>query len=182
MPMSRIMLLAWLPSLLLTACGGRDLRVEDRIPDIPASQQMAILRRELMDRWPFIPAEGALGCLTDAVVFRAGAVTYALNDQARSRGYAPADPIVLTTPGPPSNPPGRIKQDERMRVFAASDACRVRAEPVLCRQELARAHTLTADELAQIEVEGRERSWPPLPRHPRSLAPVLEAGLALCRH
>ena len=179
--MSRIGLLAWLPSVLLTACHGRDPRVEDRIADIPVNQQMAISRRELTDKWPFIPAAGALGCLSDAVVFRAGGVTYALNDAARSRGYAPVDPIVLTTPGPPSHPLARIKQDERMQVFAAADACRVHAQPAVCRQELARAHALTLEELAQIEVEGQERSWPPLSRHPRSLAPVLEPGLALCR-
>jgi hypothetical protein len=179
--MNRITLFACLPSLLLTACSGRDVRIEDRIADIPASQQMAISRRELTDGWPFIPAEGALGCLSDAVVFRAAGVSYALNDAARSRGYAQVDPIVLTTPGRPSNPLGRITQDERMRVFAAADACRVHPQPSVCRQELARAHTLTSDELAQIEVEGRERSWPPVPRHPRSLTPVLNAGLALCR-
>jgi hypothetical protein len=179
--MSRVTIFAWLPSLLLTACSGRDVPVKDRIADMPASQQMAISRRELTNSWPFIPGAGALGCLSGAVVFRADGVSYALNDAARSRGYAPVDPIVLTTPGPPSNPLGRIKQDERMRVFAAADACRIRAQPSVCRQELARAHTLSSDELAQIEVEGRERSWPPLPRHPRDLAPVLQAGMALCR-
>ena len=42
------------------------------------------------------------------------------------------------------------------------------------------ARGLTAGERKQIEDEGRERTWPPLPRRPRDLAPLIEAGLKLC--
>ena len=34
--------------------------------------------------------------------------------------------------------------------------------------------------LAQIEAEGHERIWPPLPPRKQSLAPILDAGLQLC--
>ena len=172
---------ACLTCLVLTAC-GQTPRVTDPIPDIPVTQQRAISRRELTESWPFVPGEGTLGCLSDAVAFRAQGVTYALNDAARTRGYAPVDAIVVAQSGPPSNPLGRIRQEERMQVFAASEACNLRAQPFVCRQELARAHALSSDELSQIDVEGRERSWPPLSPPRRSLSPVLNQGLALCRH
>jgi hypothetical protein len=35
--------------------------------------------------------------------------------------------------------------------------------------------------LTQIEDEGHERLWPPLPRQPKDLGPLVDAGLKLCQ-
>jgi len=67
-----------------------------------------------------------------------------------------------------------------MQVFAASEVCKSRADRSSCRRELAGAHHLSDDELAQIDAEGRERSWPPLTAPKMSLDAVVRAGLALC--
>jgi len=34
--------------------------------------------------------------------------------------------------------------------------------------------------MKQIEDEGHERRWPPLPRKPKDLSPLVDAGLKLC--
>jgi hypothetical protein len=169
----------WLACVSLSACAGGATPVADPIPDIPANQQRHISRREFADTWPFEPGEGTLGCIAEAVVFRAQGTTYALNDAARSRGYASADSILVSQSKPPSRPLKRITQDERMRIFRASEECAA-ADRAGCKQRLAQSRGLSADELAQIEAEGRERSWPPLSSPRRSTAPVLKAGAAMC--
>lgn len=172
--------LACLSGLFLMACSGGPVRVTDPIPDVPATQQRVTSRGEFPDLWPFIPGSGTIGCVSNAVAFRAQGVTYALNDAARARGYVSVDPIVVTRSAGPTNPLGRLRQDERMQVFAASEVCKSRADRSSCRRELAGAHHLSDDELAQIDAEGRERSWPPLTAPKMSLDAVVRAGLALC--
>lgn len=172
--------LACLSGLFLMGCSGGPVRVTDPIPDVPTPQQRVISRGEFPDLWPFIPGTGTLGCVSNGVAFRAEGVTYALNDAARARGYVPADPIVVTRSAAPTNPLGRLHQDERMRIFAASEACKSRGERSSCRQDLTRVHHLSDDELTQIEAEGRERSWPPLRAPKMSVDAVVRAGLALC--
>jgi hypothetical protein len=166
--------------LLLLACGGGSVRVADPISDIPAAQQRVISRGELADAWPFVQGTGTLGCVSNAVAFRAQGVTYALNDGARARGYVRVDPIIVSRSVAPTNPLRRLRQDQRMQIFAGSEACKSRADGTGCRAELTRVQHLSDDELAQIEAEGRERSWPPLMAPKMSLDAVLRAGLALC--
>lgn len=123
-----------------------------------------------------------LGCMASAVVFRTAGRSYAVNDAAKSRGLLAIDPIWAFQSEPPTNPLGRITQDERQRIFAASTACDARqTETAACRERLRSAHNLSDADLKQIDVEGAERLWPPLERRHFSLEPIVEAGLKLCR-
>jgi uncharacterized protein DUF2511 len=167
-------------SLMTVACGSGTVAPAEPVAGMPPAHQRQISRAELPDDWPFVPGTGTLACDGGAVAFRAQGVTYALNDGARARGYADVNPIVVTQSAAPSNPLRRIPQDDRMRIFIASSACAARPEPSVCRRDLASARQLTADELIQIDAEGRERAWPPLTPSTRSVKPVLDAGLALC--
>jgi hypothetical protein len=176
-------------ALLCVACNGdADRRATpDPIPGIPAIQQRAVSRSEFDWRWPFTVGAGTVGCSSGAAVFRANGVDYALNDVARANGFSALDQIWLTQhSGPPSNPLKAMNQDQRMRVFARAAACddgtrRSAAEALPCRQRLREAHQLTGDELKQIEVEGVERRWPPLPANLKDLGPLVEAALRLCQ-
>jgi hypothetical protein len=164
----------------LTACSGGAGPVDDPIPEIPASQQRRISRHDFVDTWPFEPGTGTLGCSGGAVVFRVQGVTYALNDTARSRGYASVNPIVVSQSKTPSHPLGRITQDERMQIFRASEGCRTSADEAACRRRLAESRALSPAELSQVEAEGRERSWPPLSPARKNTEPVVKAGAAMC--
>jgi hypothetical protein len=168
--------------LLALACSGASRSVTDPIDGIPAAQQRAISRFDFQDDWPFEPGVGTLACSTGAVVFRANGTTYALNDTARSRGYASADPIRLAQSGAPSNPLRRIRQEDRVRIFRELRACDTTADASGCRQRIARERGLASDELQQIDVEGRERSWPPLTPALKSMQRVLDTGRGLCRN
>lgn len=167
---------------ILSACGGSSSQgISEPIADIPATQQRTATRSEFRWDWPFTVGTGTLGCTSDAVVFRAGGVTYALNDAARARGFAVVDPIQQNQgSGPPSNSLKRLKQDERMQLFAASVACERTANPGGCKQQLRATRTLSEAELHQIDAEGLERVWPPLTAKRTSLDPVINAGLKLC--
>ncbi len=164
--------------LALAGCGGNTRGVADPIPDIPSAQQRTISRQDFRDRWPFEPGTGTLGCAEGAVVFRVQGLTYALNDAARSRGYPSVESLVVSQSRPPSRPLGRITQDQRMRIFRDAAACA--PADAGCRQRLAVSRGLSAEELSQIEDEGRERSWPPLAAPRRSTTEVVDAGRALC--
>jgi hypothetical protein len=169
--------------VLSTACGGgRTQRVADPIPDVPANQQRTVVRTAFGWKWPLSVGVGTLGCISDAVVFRAGGVTYGLNEAATSRGFAPPDPIWATQSGAPRDPLKRLPQDQRMRIFAEASACeRAKpADPGRCKQRILETHGLSEQELKQIDAEGRERTWPPLPPMRRSIAPLVDAGLTLC--
>jgi hypothetical protein len=63
-----------------------------------------------------------------------------------------------------------------MEIFAASARCSTES----CRQQLHETHRVSAAELKQIVDEGHERTWPPLPRKPKDLGPLVDAGLKLC--
>jgi hypothetical protein len=169
--------------VLSTACdGSRSQRVADPIPDVPANQQRTIARAEIGWKWPLSVGVGTLGCISDAVVFRAAGVTYALNEAATSRGFAPLDPIWATPSSGPRDPLKRLTQDQRMRIFAEASACE-KAKPAdqgHCQQRILETQGLSEQELKQIEAEGRERTWPPLSPMRRSVAPLVDAGLTLC--
>jgi hypothetical protein len=170
----------WVLCVSLTACASGPPPVDDPVLDIPASPQRRISRQDFADSWPFEPGAGTLACIGQAVVFRAQGVTYALNDQARARGYVSVDSIVVSQSKGPSRPLERVTQDERMQIFRASTEFTASPDESTCKQRLARARGLSADELSQVEAEGRERSWPPLTRPRRSTDAVLKAGAALC--
>lgn len=176
---SLLVCLAW-----AAACGGGPQRIEDPIPDLPLNQQRSVMRSDFGWRWPFVIGVGTLGCASGAVVFRTGDVTYALNSPAMAKGFPSARPIQLTVHSGPRNPLVRIKQDERVRIFAQAAACSGAGGPPAhsgaCRQRLQETHGVTDDELTQIEAEGNERRWPPLPAEYASVSTVVDAGLKLC--
>jgi hypothetical protein len=171
-------------ALLCCACGGqRDL--SDPIDGFPASQQETIARRTIDKDWPLTVGRGTLGCLSDAVVFRANGVNYAVNDAARAMGFASIDPIRGSRPSPPpSNPLGRIVQDERMKVFAELSACGS-LTPLEsqndCTRRLGARYRLNDAELRQIAAEGTERFWPPLQRPKADLQLLTDRGAKLCK-
>jgi hypothetical protein len=153
--------------------------VVDPIPDIPISQQRTVQRHDFEPGWPFQVGTGTLGCRDGAVSFRAGGVTYALNDAARSR-FPAAEPIRVFQSAAPSNPLARLKQDERMHIFAELAACDQSGSSLSCKQRLRERAGLSEAELKQIDDEGIERRWPPLKRDYVPLDSVLTAGRNLC--
>ena len=167
--------------VLSAACGeSRSQRIADPIPDVFANQQRTIARAEIGWKWPLSVGVGTVGCISDAVVFRAGGVTYALNEAATSRGFAPLDPIWATQSSGPRDPLKRLTQDQRMRLFAETSGCEKANSTERCKQRILETHGLSEQELKQIEAEGRERTWPPLSPMRRSVAPLVDAGLTLC--
>lgn len=167
--------------VLFIACGGsRSQRIADPISDVPANQQRSVARSEFGWKWPLSVGFGTLGCISDAVVFRAGGVTYALNEAASSRGFAPLDPIWATQSTGPRDPLKRLTQDQRMRLFAEASACEKAKAVDRCKQRILETHALSEQELKQIDAEGRERTWPPLAPMRRSVASLVDAGLTLC--
>lgn len=174
--------------VVLGACRQQNSEpLRDPIREFPKTQQRATSRVGFGWRWPFTPGTGTLGCDAGAVVFRANGASYALNDQARSRGFASVDPIWQTqTSGPRHEPLKRLPQDQRMRIFAESVACGGHgagdqsANGSPCEQRVRERFGLSDTELEQVEVEGQERLWPPLPPKRMNLEPLVNAGLALC--
>lgn len=169
--------------LLVGACGENGAqRVEEPIPDIPSNQQRSVTRSEFRYDWPFTVGAGTVGCAAGAVVFRTAGLSYALNDAARLRGLAPVDPIrQIQGSGPPTDPLKRMKQDDRMRIFAAAASCDDAADATECKRRMRSTHTLSDTELNQVEAEGKERRWPPLSPARINLDPLIDAGLKLCR-
>jgi hypothetical protein len=169
---------------LSTACGGgRAEPVTDPIPDVPLAQQRIVDRSELRYQWPFTVGSGTLGCSSGAVVFRNAGTSYAVNDAARARGFTSIESIRVTqTAGPPSNPLARLKQSERERVFRQAADCEKTsaAETAACKRQLRDRERLSEGDLSQIEAEGQERLWPPLPPKKIGLDAVVEAGTKLC--
>lgn len=60
---------------------------------------LEVSRSEFGDSWPFTVESGVVDCVDgQAAVFKAEGKTYQLNGIARSRGYAPIDPIWKDNP------------------------------------------------------------------------------------
>jgi hypothetical protein len=114
-------------------------------------------------------------------MLRTGGVTYGLNDDAVTRGFPPAAPVLMTQNRPPTNPLRRLRQGDRERIFSIAIGCDSAKEPARCRTGVGMQYGLSAAELEQILVEGRERTWPPLPPRRMSIEPIVEAGLRLCQ-
>jgi hypothetical protein len=164
------------------ACAGD--AVTDPIDGFPAAQQRAVARPQFGLDWPFETAAGTLACRDGAVAFRANGETYALNDAAANLGFRAVGGVVrIQRGGPPSHPLSRVRQDERQRIFRVSMLCERSSTGDLvtrCKTELRDSSGVTSAELDQIEAEGRERLWPPLPERRVSLEPLVKAGLKLC--
>jgi hypothetical protein len=137
-------------------------------------------RSEFRYAWPLSIGVGTLGCVGNAVVFRANGVSYALNEAAASRGFAAVAPIRQTQgSGPPANPLRRLTQDNRMRIFSAFAACEG-ANAADCQRRVRIANALSEAEMTQIDAEGKERFWPPLEPKRIDLQPLIDAGVKLC--
>jgi hypothetical protein len=187
MPSAAVTQSPWVILLLapFVACGSRSPAIRDPVPGIPATQQRTVTRSDFRWHWPFAVGVGTLGCDSGAVVLQTGGVTYALNDAAKARGFASVQPLQISVSSGPRNPLARLKQGTRMQIFARAIACSRMANESpstasACSQRLRDTHGLSDDELTQIEAEGAERRWPPLPPEYRSLAPLVDAGLKLC--
>lgn len=181
----RALAMAWVSVPLAAAACGPGANLADPIPEIPRAQQRTIDRSELRWQWPFTVGTGTLGCVDGAIVFRSTGTSYALNDLARSRGFASNESIrQIGASGPPSNPLSRLTQADRERIFAESIACERSPAQLVgtegCKRRLLDVWHVGAEELTQIETEGRERLWPPLQRKPLPLDAVLSAGSKLC--
>jgi hypothetical protein len=176
--------------LLLALCGT--CRGTGAVPDsahgIPLVQQRVVTQADFGADWPFEPAAGTLACIAGAVVFRAQGVDYALNEAAKSRGYALPGPLVrMQRSRPPTNPLPGVRQDQRQKIFSASMQCdreavRTGTDASACKQRLRDAMKLSGSDLRQIEAEGQERVWPPVPPRRQSVQPIVEAGSHLCRN
>jgi hypothetical protein len=174
--------LAFLTSVAV--CGACNSRFAEPIPEIPANRQRTVNRTGFGWRWPLTVGTGTLGCTSGAVVFRAGGVNYALNDAARSRGFASIDALRrLASSGPPSDPLKRLPQHRREEIFREAARCEESIDGdavAACRQRARATNQLSEPELKQIDVEGDERLWPPRARQPMGLDPLIDAGLKLC--
>ena len=173
-------------ALVATSCGGSNTALNP-IPDVPPNQQRTITHTDFRTTWPFTMATGTLGCVSDAVVFHAAGVTYAVNDAARARQFADIAPITVPRPSaPPTNPLKGVTQEVRMAIYAAAARCDQsapsdRSAAESCKSRVRAQHALDSTQLAQIEAEGVERMWSPNVRKPASLDPIVEAGLKMCR-
>lgn len=167
--------------MLIAGCGSREQKISDPVPGVELSRQKTVSRAQFGFRWPLTVGVGTLACdARGTIVFRTQGVTYELSGSpAGSAGIAS---IRTFEPSPPpSNPLKRITQNQRMEAFEAMMRC-VSPNGIdeRCRGATLTRFRLSRDEWGQIEVEGRERHWPPLARELMSLDPLLSAGRALC--
>ena len=173
-------------ALCVVSCGRPAPPPVEIIAEIPAAQQRVVDRSELLEDWPLSVSTGSLGCVSEAVVFRTGGVTYALNDRARTRGFAIPEPLrVRAISGLPTNPLPRVPQDTRMAIFERAAQCDAMSKTspertADCKRRLQQSHALSEADLKQIEAEGVERYWSPLVRPLMTLDPLVEMGLKLC--
>jgi hypothetical protein len=176
--------LAWLTALLLgVSCAATGIGPPGTaVNDTQRTHEREVDRSEFRFRWPFTTGTGTLSCDAGAIVIRTAGVTYGLNEEAAKRGFPSAIPILLQQRVPPTNPLGRVPQGDRERIFVSAAQCDRAGDAASCRSRLADQHRLTAEELEQILVEGRERRWPPLEPKRMSVDAIVEAGRALCAH
>ena len=169
-------LAAMLCVLLIACCGPRAVTIDDPVAGIPLSRQTTISRARFGFRWPLSVGVGTLACDEHGtILFRTQGVTYVMSGQRT--GDPNIAPLRVPAPsGPPSNPLRRITQAQRMDAFAAMLAC----DSDACRRSTLARFGLSNDDWTTIEVEGRERRWPPLARELMSIEPLLIAGRALC--
>jgi hypothetical protein len=151
------------------------------VPGVALSRQRTVSRAQFGFHWPLSVGVGTLACdERGAILFRTQSVTYDLN--GTRTGAEAIEPLRVFEPSPPpSNPLKRMTQNRRMEAFESVLGCgsgdRIDER---CRSTILARFGLSADEWALIDVEGRERHWPPLPRDLMSLEPLLAAGRALC--
>jgi hypothetical protein len=165
---------------LIAGC-ARGRRVEDPVPDVPLSRQRTIARAELGFRWPLTVGVGTLACDdTGAILFRSRGVTYVVS--GTRPGALNLVPLRAPEPSPPpSKPLKRLPQAQRMDAFESMQRCESRRTGYeACQRTTLARFGLSREEWALIDGEGRERKWPPLPRGPMSVDPLVAAGRALC--
>jgi hypothetical protein len=164
--------------MAMTACGHGSTRIDDPVAGVPLARQRAVSRLEFGFRWPLSVGVGVLACDEQrTILFRTQGTTYRLTGPTSAiAGLAPYR--ILEPSGPPTNPLRRIKQDDRMAVFASVMSCA--PGDASCSDAPLRRFGLTREEWTQVEAEGRERRWPPLTREPMTLDPLIAAGRPLC--
>jgi hypothetical protein len=167
--------------MLIAGCGPKERTIADPVPGVALSRQRTVSRAQFGFRWPLTVGVGTLACDDrGTILFRTRGITYGLS--GRPAGSADIASIGVVEPSPPpSNPLKRITQNERMEAFEAMMRCvSLNSIDERCRNATLARFRLSRDEWRQIEVEGRERHWPPLARELMSLDPLLSAGRALC--
>ncbi|MCE8025240.1 DUF2511 domain-containing protein [Billgrantia aerodenitrificans] len=75
---------------------------------------LEVSRSEFGDTWPFTVESGVVACVDgQAAIFKSGGKSYQLNGFARSRGYAPIDPIWRDNPDIPGT---KVSIGEMIRI------------------------------------------------------------------
>ena len=172
----------WLVALALNvSCAASGIGSPGGAAEALPKNEREIDRSEFRFQWPFTKGTGTLACDSGAVVIRTAGVTYGLNEEAAKRGFPSVTPILSQQTIQPTNPLRRLPQDDRERVFMSAVRCDKATDAEGCRSRLADQYRLTTAELDQVLAEGRERHWPPLEPSRMSVAPIVEAGLKLCR-
>jgi hypothetical protein len=166
--------------LMATACSRGSRRIDDPIGNVPLNRQRAVSRVDFSFRWPLSVGVGVLGCDQDKrILFRTQGITYQVD--GRTDGVGAIEPLRMAEPSPPpTNPLRRVKQSDRMAAFASMTACAAHPSDDLCASATLERFGLSREEWTQVEAEGRERRWPPLPREYMSLDPLIAAGRTLC--
>jgi len=166
--------------LMTTACGRGSQRIDDPIGNVPLNRQRAVSRVDFSFRWPLSVGAGVLGCdQENRILFRTQGVTYQVD--GRTDGVGGIEPLRMPEPSPPpTNPLRRVTQSDRMAAFASMTACAAHPSDDLCASATLERYGLSREEWTQVEAEGRERRWPPLPREYMSLDPLIAAGRTLC--
>lgn len=83
------------------------------------SSGLEVSKGEFGESWPFAVESGVVDCVDgQAAIFKTGGRSYQLNGFARSRGYAPIDPIWRENPQIPG-----AKINIGMMIDLALDQC-----------------------------------------------------------
>jgi hypothetical protein len=154
-----------------------------------------------------VPIGSPTSSAVQAVYFRVGATTYPLNGIAKGRGGPDVAAIWKTYAGPePTDILTRLPEPKRRDIFRVEAACPDRAQLAAerkfpeassvseleasalyeqkfrtqCIQQIRARNTLTADELALIDAEGRARHWPPTEPDRPTIGPIIDDGVKLC--
>jgi hypothetical protein len=163
------------------ACGSDRPSPEDRVAGIPEAQQRRVSKNAFGNDWPLVADSATLACNQDLVVIHVDGHDYALSDADRSFPLLPDDLLGPAHPKWPSNPLSRLRQEERQNRFTQLTACTKQTDPAACRRELGATAHLSTQELDQIDVEGHERLWPPLPTPRHTVDALVDAGKWLCK-
>jgi hypothetical protein len=162
-------------------CGSDRPSPEDRVAGVADAQQRRVSKHAFGNDWPLVADSATLACNQDQVVIHVEGHDYALSDANKSFPLLPDNLLGPAHSKWPSNPLSRLRQEERQHLFTQLTACAKQADAAACRRDLGATAHLSDQELDQIDVEGRERLWPPLPTPRHTVDALVDAGKWLCK-